>query len=243
MTNAASPTRDEIAAGIRATRARNRRRRILMGTIAAALVAIAATAIVLGSRAATVTALSDDELPATATSAEYGVVEGAGAATIVVYFDFLCPSCRATHAAMDDTLAELVSSGQAHVIYHPMTLLNDKSNPEGYSTRATAIAGCAAEAGVFVEFTDLLLDRQPTEGTAGYSKDELVSMLVGLGANRDQVLACARDSRYVRWAQGLTDQALARGVVATPTILVNDKPIAVAPSLVDAALRNAVALD
>jgi hypothetical protein len=90
-------------------------------------------------------------LPAGATAAGVvvGVVVGNPDApvTIDLYLDFQCPACAQYEQQAGATIDELVGSGQAMVVYHPVAYLNRFASTQ-YSSRSSAAAGCAADAGV-----------------------------------------------------------------------------------------------
>ena len=70
-----------------------------------------------------------------------------------------------------DTIDQLVASGAAKVIYHPLAYL-DRFSSTQYSSRSSAASGCAAAAGVFVPFAKLLYANQPPENGDGPHRPE-----------------------------------------------------------------------
>jgi len=60
-------------------------------------------------------------------------------------------------------------------------LLNDRSNPPGYSLDSANAALAAADAGKFVQFHDALIKSQPEEGKRGYDKQQLIDLGKGVG--------------------------------------------------------------
>lgn len=174
-------------------------------------------------------------LPANATATGALVGPAAAKATIEVYLDFQCPVCKAYEAQSGATVDQLVSAGQAKVIYHPLAFL-DRMSSTKYSTRSSEASGCASDAGVFAPFLKLLYANQPAEGADGLPNSQLVDYLRQAGATADQS-ACVNDARYASWTSGLTDAASKASVTGTPTVLVNGKQI----ENTDGALRQAVA--
>lgn len=83
-------------------------------------------------------------LPAGATKEGDGIVMGNGPVRVDAFIDFMCPFCRRFELSAGPALADLVSSGQISLIYHPMNFL-DEASTSNYSTRATAASGCAAD--------------------------------------------------------------------------------------------------
>ncbi|MEV4542241.1 DsbA family protein [Micromonospora echinaurantiaca] len=154
-----------------------------------------------------------------------GIVLGSGPVTIDLYEDYLCPACKQFQQVSGDTIDQLVSEGKAKVVFHPVAYLNRFSTTD-YSTRSSAASGCAAEGGKFKEFTDVLFERQPPEGGAGLSDDELIDIGAGVGLNRDDFGSCVRDGTYEPWTEHVTEEASKANVTGTPTILVDGKPVA-----------------
>jgi protein-disulfide isomerase len=174
------------------------------------------------------------ELPVGATAAGITVGNPAAPATIDLYLDFQCPACAQYEQQAGVTIDQLVSSGQAKIVYHPVAYLNRFSSTQ-YSSRSSAAAGCAADAGVFPEFAELLYANQPPEGGAGLPEEQLVALGTQAGAGPD-FGTCVQDGRYAGWARSVTDAASQAGITATPTVLVNGQEVARSVE----ALRSAV---
>lgn len=195
-----------------------RRKRTLWTSIAAVLVLVIAG----GIGWAVYSSQKSDEFtaPPGANDAGTGIVLGTGPVTIDLYEDYLCPACKQFQQVNGATLNQLADEGKAKLVFHPVAFLNRFSTTE-YSTRSSAASGCAAEGGKFREFTEQLFDRQPPEGGAGLSNDELVDIGAGVGLNRDEFASCVSDGTYRPWTEHVTDEASKAGVTGTPTIKVN----------------------
>ncbi|MEV0002170.1 thioredoxin domain-containing protein [Micromonospora sp. NPDC050980] len=195
-----------------------RRKRALWTTVAAVLVLVLAGGI---GWAVYSSQKSDDFTPPPgANDAGTGIVEGSGPVTIDLYEDYLCPICKQFQQTNGETLNQLVSEGKAKLVFHPVAFLNRYSTTQ-YSTRASAASGCAAEGGKFREFTDQLFARQPAEGSAGLSNDELIDIGAGVGLNRDDFASCVNAGTYTSWTEHVTEEASKSGVTGTPTVKVN----------------------
>ncbi|MFI7155389.1 DsbA family protein [Micromonospora chalcea] len=195
-----------------------RRKRTLWTTIAAVLVLVIAGGI---GWAVYSSQKSDDfTAPPGANDAGTGIVQGTGPVTIDLYEDYLCPACKQFQQINGETLNQLVTEGKAKLVFHPVAFLNRFSTTE-YSTRSSAASGCAAQGGKFREFTDQLFAKQPPEGGAGLSNDELVDIGAGVGLNRDEFASCVFDGTYRSWTEHVTDEASKAGVTGTPTIKIN----------------------
>jgi len=160
----------------------------------------------------------------TATSGD-GVSVGRdhAAATVDIYEDLQCVACRTYQLQSAATLDTLIDSGAARVVFHPVALLDSLSST-GYSTRAAAASGCAAQAGVFRRYLALLFANQPAEHSAGLSNDQLI----GLGR---QVQAgsgfaeCVNDGTYTHWVTQVTGAARDAGISGLPVVEVDGQRI------------------
>jgi len=177
----------------------------------------------------------DVAVPAGATPTGVVVGQASAPATIDIYLDFQCPACKTFEERADATIDELVAAGQAKVVYHPVAYL-DRFSSTRYASRAAQASGCAADAGVFPAYLDLLFAEQPPENSAGLPDDRLIEL--GREAGAREFAQCVRDERYAGWMRSVTDAAARAGITSTPTVLVNGTAV---PRTADA-LRAAVAV-
>lgn len=173
-------------------------------------------------------------VPANATATGVTVGQASAPNTIDIYLDFQCPVCRAYEQQSGATLDNLISSGTAKVIYHPVAFLDRMSSTQ-YSSRASAASGCAAQDGVFAQYVKLLYANQPPEGGNGLPDSQLIALGQQAGAGPD-FAKCVSGNTFASWTAAITDAASKAGVNATPTVMVNGKQI----DNTDAALRQAV---
>ncbi|ALE85079.1 DsbA family protein [Pseudonocardia sp. HH130629-09] len=159
-----------------------------------------------------------------------GVVVRAGnqaaPVTVDVYEDYLCPSCKQFESFYADDLTAAMNENRAKVNYHHIVILDERSSPPGYSTRAGNAALCAADAGIFPAYHSRLYADQPAEGSAGTSVQELTALGAELGATGDFSGCVARqaNSQAIADATGAAaaDPAAAPGGrFGTPTVLVD----------------------
>ncbi|HET9257763.1 MAG TPA: thioredoxin domain-containing protein [Pseudonocardiaceae bacterium] len=166
------------------------------------------------------------------------VVAGAPGASITVdaYEDFLCPVCGEFESQHATKIQQALTAGRIIVRYHMLNLLQERSNPPGYSLQAASVGLCAAKAGVFPSYHASLYAKQPAEGAAGYTVDQLVTLGGALGA-KGGFESCARSGTYdaavkAQLSAAGSDPALVRQgpsgpSFGTPTVLVNGKVIEV----------------
>ncbi|HET9257454.1 MAG TPA: thioredoxin domain-containing protein [Pseudonocardiaceae bacterium] len=105
--------------------------------------------------------------------------------TVDIYEDFLCPHCARLEQMVHPRLAQAAADGKIKLVYHPVSILDRKSVPEGYSTMAAGAAYCAANAGVFPRFHDSLFAAQPAEEAPAYTVAQLQQLGTTLGAGPD----------------------------------------------------------
>jgi protein-disulfide isomerase len=146
--------------------------------------------------------------------------------TIDIYEDFLCPHCGKLEQTYHPRLAQAAADGKAKVVYHPVAILDSRSDPVGYSTRAAGATFCAAEAGIFPRFHDSLFAAQPAEGAPAWTVAQLQQLGTALGAG-DRFTRCVQAGAEKRVTTA-TDNAsrYVSGLRAdhefgTPSVLVN----------------------
>lgn len=154
--------------------------------------------------------------------------------TVDAYEDFLCPVCDAFESQHASNIQQALDAGRITVRYHMLNLLADRSNPPGYSLQAANAGLCAAQAGMFPSYHASLYGKQPEEGAAGYTVDQLVALGRALGA-QGNFEPCVRSGTYdarvkSQLAGAQTNPALSQQTpngpsFGTPTVLVNGKVI------------------
>lgn len=162
-------------------------------------------------------------------SGEAGSTSGEDAVRVDLYVDFLCPACAQLEAVNGDDLDSLRTDGSATVVLHAISFLDAKSDGGSYSTRAAAAFAYVAEEAPAeaYEFQAALFERQPTEGGAALTDEQIESIAEGVGVPADVADGIA-DERYRDFVGALTQVAFgnpdlldAQGRFTTPTILVD----------------------
>ena len=193
-------------------------------------------------------------IPVAAAGPEYPVVlQGdtvvAGRAqapvTIDVYEDFLCPGCAEFEKLYHQQLAQAAADGMARVVYHPVAILDDHSEPAGYSTLAAGAAFCAAQVGIFPQFHNSLFATQPGEDGPGWTSAQLHQLARDLGAG-DGFASCMQAGTDRRVAASTQIARLfvsglrTDGRFGTPSVVVNGTLIDIGdPGWLDQALSRA----
>lgn len=124
-------------------------------------------------------------VPTYTATADAGVVTvGDGPVVVDIYADYLCPACERFEERYGDELITALNDGQITVRHHGVAILDERTDPPGYSTRAANAALCAVPAGIFPTYHHLLFDEQPAE-SEGLSDEQLVAFGTELGAGAD----------------------------------------------------------
>lgn len=155
--------------------------------------------------------------------------------TVDIYEDFLCPVCGQFEASNADALQQKVNDGSIKVRYHLVNLLNNQSDPAGYSTDAANAALCTADAGRFPAFHASLYGAQPEEGARGYDKNQLIKLGQDVGITSQDFANCVSAGTYDKAVSDEYQKAKAtpylqrdfggqRGF-GTPTVAVGEKVI------------------
>jgi protein-disulfide isomerase len=165
-----------------------------------------------------------DRVPANVNAAADGIVVGDGPVVIDAFEDFQCPFCRMFEEQSGAVLRQLAVDHVASLVYHPLAFL-DAASTTRYSSRASSASGCAADAGRFADFHDMLYINQPPEGSAGLSDDELIEIGASLGVDDPDFPRCVSAHAYLPWTAYVTARAIAVGVQGTPTVMVNGTPV------------------
>lgn len=181
------------------------------------------------------------------------VIAGADTAkvTVDVYEDFLCPACGAFEKRDSATIEQALAAGTLRVRYHVINLLDDSSNPPGYSLDAASAALCAADAGAFPGYHASLFANQPREGGRGHTLDQLIQLGHDLGITDAGFDTCVRGGSHRGDVRAQLDAAMADASLrrpgsgggqyfGTPTAVVAGKVVDLSHSTwLDDALRSA----
>ncbi|WAL64733.1 thioredoxin domain-containing protein [Amycolatopsis cynarae] len=152
------------------------------------------------------------------------VVSGKADAKVKVdiYADFLCPYCGQLQKAYGSQIEQQIKSGNLQVSYHMIPLLNNRSDPPGYSLDSANAALCAADQGKFTPFHDSLFASQPEEGKRGYDKAQLTKLGQDLGITAPEFGTCVNNGTYDQQINAAFQQlSQDPSFQGTPTVLHN----------------------
>lgn len=182
-----------------------------------------------------------------------GVVFGKkAAATVDVYEDFQCPNCLNFEKSAGAALDAAVRANRAQVRYHPISILDDSSNGNRYSSRAANAALCASDVSVddFVAFHKVLFGTfqskqvQPAENGKGRTDDDFRKYAGAAGLKGTAATTfdtCLSSEMHKALVAAITDRASQDGVHGTPTVKVNGKTVAATAAALAKAIANAAA--
>jgi protein-disulfide isomerase len=213
------------------------------GPAAAGPLNMASDGILLTGNGTTITAVPTTALAADATPVATDHTKLTSTANIVVYADYQCPYCGQFEATNGAAMNSWVTAGNATLEYHPISILDASSSGSKYSTRSANAAVCVAnyQPSAFPAVNSALFAKQPPEGSAGLSDQDLVSLVSTAGVTDTSVTKCITGGTFKSWVGNATKRALAgplpnsttlTKVAGTPTVLVNG--VAYTGSLTDA---------
>jgi protein-disulfide isomerase len=188
------------------------RRKVVVGAVVVVVLAVAVVGGVLiynnqknATEGKDIAAAPGTSLQAQADDTDYtvtrdGGIVAVGAAdaevTLDVYEDFLCPACRAFEEAYGADVEKHVADGTVQVRYHMLPMLNDRSDPPGYSMDSANAGLCAADAGQFPAFHKSLFGDQPEEGSRGWDRRQLAKLGTDLGIDDKSFTTCVTSGEH-----------------------------------------------
>lgn len=220
-TRPASSKRPPAARGKYRSPASRRRRRSplqLWGPIVLLVVAVVAGITFQSARSNRQASVA---VPAHALGPNGGELLGRPSAPVLVeeYGDFQCPICGQWERTVYPTVRRLVDQGRIRFEYHPIAFIG----PE--SVAAANAAEAAGDEGRFWAYHDLLFADQAPENSGALTTDHLLELGRQIGLTSPQFQQKVRDGTYDNWIRQVTDQSSQRGVVQTPTVLVNGREV------------------
>ncbi|HUQ54716.1 DsbA family protein [Lentzea sp.] len=182
------------------------RTKVIAGIAVVAVLAIAVIGYVVFQSKSSSTSTSDAiplapadhtiSAPAVRDGSTVVVGEDTATVTVDVYEDFLCPICGTFEKTYGTDIKKAVEDGKVKIRYNILPMLNRLSSPEGYSTESANAALCVADDGKFNAFHAALFAKQPEEGEAGYTQDQLIKLGKEVGVTSAGFETCVRNQTY-----------------------------------------------
>ncbi|MFC9768718.1 DsbA family protein [Rhodococcus jostii] len=144
--------------------------------------------------------------------------------TVTVYEDFQCPYCARFEHVNGPELATRAAAGGIKIHYIFASLLDHKLGGHS-SARAANAARAAVEAGGFPTYHRLLFDRQPVEGTDGFTTDVLLQVAETVPALNSPAFtdAAVRADTHRQWvtaSQSAYEMSQKQYPDGVPTVLI-----------------------
>jgi protein-disulfide isomerase len=149
---------------------------------------------------------ADADVPVTRDDGVVVVGKTTAKVTLDVYEDFLCPACGAFEKAYGTDVEQHIANGSVQVRYHMLPMLNDRSDPPGYSLDSANAGLCAADAGKFPAFHKSLYGDQPEEGSRGWDRQQLAALGSKLGITDKNFASCVTSGKYNSLVQSNMNQ-------------------------------------
>ncbi|WP_426006091.1 DsbA family protein [Paenarthrobacter sp. NyZ202] len=151
-----------------------------------------------------------------------GEAEAGKPVKVIAYIDFICPVCKRFETTYGESLTNLRNEGKISLEYRPLGFL-DRQSTTNYSSRAANAAACVVNSSPekYAEFFNLLFERQPAEGGAGISDNDLKAMATEVGAAN--IDSCIENKQFRPYVKVATQEAAAIGVTGTPTVFIDGK--------------------
>lgn len=146
------------------------------------------------------------DIPVTRDGGVVVVGESSAKVTLDVYEDFLCPACRQFEETYGSDIDKYVTDGSVQVRYHMLPMLNERSDPAGYSLDSANAGLCAADAGQFPAFHKSLYADQPEEGSRGWDRQQLAKLGKDLGITSADFTTCVTSGKYNDLVQSNFDE-------------------------------------
>jgi protein-disulfide isomerase len=133
-----------------------------------------------------------------------------GKVTVVEFFDYRCPYCKAALPALQSLILQ---NRDIRFVFKELPILPDADGKVGVSLRASEAALAAARAGKYQSVHDAMMSARPLDDAG------IVKALKDNGLDPATSVASADDERHIK---DVRDLALAIGANGTPTFVVGD---------------------
>ncbi|MWA01182.1 thioredoxin domain-containing protein [Actinomadura sp. LD22] len=166
---------------------------------------------------------------------------GVTSPVVDIYEDFSCPPCGNFDRTNDPMLKQVAVAGEAKVVFHPMVIFGEGTEPQhGNSTRAASALRCVREGARWLSYQDALYAHQPSESTQGYATSDLLDWAAPLGLTGDDFRSCVTGQRYASDVGRVSQTYISTGVQGTPSVRVNGRLLDSSDTQSPDALRRAI---
>lgn len=147
--------------------------------------------------------------------------------TLEVWSDFQCPACGQLAEMVEPILIrEYVTDGTLRVVLRDAAFQGRRSGASyDESVEAAAGARCAAEQDLYWPFHNWLFANQVGENEGAFRDERLRGIATAAGLDVVAWDACRATGEQQAAVRAETQQALAQGVNATPTMILNGQTI------------------
>jgi protein-disulfide isomerase len=169
--------------------------------------------------------------PRTLTPPEFAAGRAVGKAdapvTLEVWTDFQCPICGQFAETVEPVLmTKYVTPGVLRIVHHDAAFQGAKSDsPYDESVEAGAGGHCAADQGRYWPYQDWVFANQGGENQGAFAAPRLKAIASAAGLDVGTWQACIATGDAQTAVRAETNQAVAAGVNATPTMTVNGQTI------------------
>jgi len=147
--------------------------------------------------------------------------------TLEVWSDYQCPACGQFAELVEPALVrDYVTAGILRIVDHDAAFQGKRvAAPYDESVEAGAGARCAAEQGAYWAFHDWLFANQVGENQGAFRDERLRAIATAAGLDVVAWDACRATGEQQDAVRAETQQGVAQGVSATPTMYLNGQAI------------------
>jgi len=167
---------------------------------------------------------------------------GVTAPVVDIYEDFACPPCGAFDRRHDPMLKQVAIEGRAKVVFHPMVVFGESTQPaHDNSMRAAAALRCVGDGAHWLTYQDALYAHQPAdENTTGYATRDLLSWAEPLGLTGGDFTSCVEDQRHAASVKTVSQGYISSGIQGTPSVRIDGRTLDSSDIESPDALRRAI---
>ncbi|GAA4156081.1 DsbA family protein [Actinomadura keratinilytica] len=217
------------------------------GLVAALVVAVAAFVVLSGGEEPQETRVGHIEGGAEARIGEDGSLTmarpGVERPLVEIYEDFACPPCGKFDRSNDPMLKQLAVAGRAKVVFRPMVIFAEGSEPmHGNSLRAASALRCVSDGSRWLSYQDALYNHQPAQETSrGYEISELLAYGASVGLTDEAFRDCVSEQSRAGDVLAVSRTYVSsHGIQGTPSVRVNGSVLAANDVQTPDSLRRAI---